>query len=149
ALPRRFLGRPERILSAESQTAPRPPTQAGLIRSGLPWGKTRTTLDSSRYRQVKSTRDITRCQRLHPIKCCLLDPAKAEVFDFHELVDAVVRAFPSQTRLLYPSKRSNLGRYHAGVDANHPALYGFGPPPNPADIAAVEITGKPKFSVIG
>src|SRR6516165_1661531 len=76
-------------------------------------------------------------------------PAEAEVFDFYEFVDAIVGPLSTQTRLFHPSERSNLGRDHASVNADHPAFYAFSHPPNAPDIAAIEITGKPKFGIIG
>jgi hypothetical protein len=51
--------------------------------------------------------------------------------------------------LFDPSEWGDLCRDQTGIDANHAAFYRFGYFPNPADIAAIEITGKPKFSVIG
>src|SRR6516165_2347012 len=86
---------------------------------------------------------VSRLQTL-PVKT-----AKAEVFDFHKFVYAIVGSFPTQTRLFHSPKGRDLGRHHAGVNSNHSAFNGFGHPPNPTDIAAVEITSKPKFGVIG
>ena len=41
--------------------------------------------------------------------------AKAELFDFHKFVYAIVAPFPTQTRLFDPSKGRDLGRHHAGT----------------------------------
>src|SRR5215510_4995652 len=49
-------------------------------------------------------------------------PTKAEVFYFHEFIDAVVRTLTTKPRLFHAPKWSNFVRDQPGVDAHHAAF---------------------------
>src|SRR5688572_8110052 len=75
--------------------------------------------------------------------------AEADVLDLDELVDAVLRAFPAEPRLLDATEWRNLGRQEPGVDGDHPCFERFGHSPDAADVAAVEVRRQAELGVIG
>src|SRR5439155_14399664 len=77
-----------------------------------------------------------------------VDAAHAQVFDLEELVDPVMRALAPDAAFLHPAKRRDLGRDDALVDADDAVFERLGDPPDPADVAAVEIGGEAEFGVV-
>src|ERR1700674_667150 len=79
----------------------------------------------------------------------IVKPAEAEVFYFHEFLDAVVGTFSTEPRLFDAAKRCNLVRDEAGVNTDHSAFQPLGRSPNATDIATIEVARQTKFGIIG
>ena len=79
----------------------------------------------------------------------LFESAKAEVFDFEEVIDAIVRTFASKSRLFDSAERGHFVGDESCVDANHPAFQRLRRPPDAADVTAVKIAGETEFGVVG
>src|SRR5438309_4555703 len=77
------------------------------------------------------------------------DAAEAEVFDFDEFVDTVLGAFAAKAGFFYAAEGSDFRGNEAAVDADDAVFEGFGDAPDAGDVAAVEIGGESKFSVVG
>ena len=84
----------------------------------------------------------------HPVSL-IVKPAEAEVFYFHEFLDAVVGTFTTEPRLFDAAKRCNLVRDEAGVNTDHSAFQPLGCSPNATDIATIEVARQTKFGIIG
>src|SRR6516164_4864849 len=78
-----------------------------------------------------------------------VDAAHAEVFDFEEFLDAVLRAFAADAAFLHAAEGGDLGRDDAFVDADDAVFEPLGDAPDAADVAAIEIGGEPEFGVVG
>ena len=78
-----------------------------------------------------------------------VEPTHQHVFDLDEFLDAVVRTFAAEARLLHATERRQLGRDGAGVDADHAVLEPLTDAPDAADVARVEICGEPELGVVG
>src|SRR6516225_11881995 len=78
-----------------------------------------------------------------------VDAAHAEVFDFEEFLDAVLRAFAADAAFLHAAEGGDLGRDDAFVDADDAVFERLGDAPDAADVAAVEIGGETEFRVVG
>src|SRR5580704_8231278 len=89
----------------------------------------------------RSVRECTACQIStrpnldgHPAKTrstrshlnLIVKPAEAEVFYFHEFLDAVVGTFTTEPRLFDAAERGNLIRDEAGVNTDHSAFQPLG-----------------------
>src|SRR6516164_9952862 len=78
-----------------------------------------------------------------------VDAAHAEVFDFEEFLDAVLRAFAADAAFLHAAEGGDLGRDDALVDADNAIFKGFGDAPDAADVTAVEIGREAELGVVG
>jgi hypothetical protein len=58
-------------------------------------------------------------------------------------------ALAAKARLLDPAEGRDLGRDDAGVDADDAVFQRLGHPPDPAEIAGVEIGGEAEDGVVG
>src|SRR5580692_8624103 len=92
---------------------------------------------------------VDRYQAVRTPSTSPVKPAKAEVFYFHEFLDAVVGTFTTKPRLFHATKRRNFVRDQARIDAHHAAFKALGRPPDPADIAAIEVARESKFGIVG
>src|SRR6516162_10368735 len=78
-----------------------------------------------------------------------VDAAHAEVFDFEEFLDAVLRAFAADAAFLHAAEGGDLGRDDAFVDADDAVFERLGDAPDAADVASVEIGSETEFRVVG
>src|SRR6476469_2451634 len=76
-------------------------------------------------------------------------PSHAQVLGLEPFVDAVLRSFPADARLLHAAERRDLGRDDAGVDAEDAVLQGLGHAPDPRHVAAVEVARQAIGRVVG
>src|ERR1700686_2513404 len=77
-----------------------------------------------------------------------LYPRHHHVFDLDIFFHAVMRAFAAEAALLDAAERGDFGGDQAGVDADHPGLKGFRHPPDPAEIARIEIRREPERRIV-
>src|SRR6266404_3860304 len=68
-----------------------------------------------------------------------LNPRHHHVFDLDIFFHAEMRAFAPQAAFLDAAERRHLGGDQAGVNADHAGLERFRYPPDPAEIARIEI----------
>src|ERR1700710_2104762 len=78
----------------------------------------------------------------------LLDPRHHHIFDLDIFFHAVMRTFAAETRFLDAAERCDLGGDQAGVDADHPGSQRLGDPPDPAEIARIEIRRQPERRIV-
>src|ERR1700730_5558300 len=67
------------------------------------------------------------------------DPRHHHVFDLDIFFHAVMRAFAAQAAFLDAAERRHFGGDQPRIDADHAGLQAFGDPPDPAEIARIEI----------
>src|SRR5262249_29677269 len=79
----------------------------------------------------------------------LFDPPNAQVFDFHELIDPVLRALAAETRFLYAAKWRHLRGEEPGFDADHAGFDPSAHTPHTSDVAAVEVRRETELGVVG
>src|SRR5258705_1612725 len=72
----------------------------------------------------------------------------AEVLDLDVFVDAVLRAFAAEPRLLDAAERRDFVRDEPRVDADHAVFERFGDAPHAADVAAVEVRRETELGVV-
>src|SRR5437763_4075690 len=70
------------------------------------------------------------------------------IFDLEEAFDAVFRSLPADAGLLHTAERSHLGGDDALIDADDAVFQIFHDAEDAADIARIEIGGKPVFGVV-
>src|SRR5690606_33832620 len=75
--------------------------------------------------------------------------AHAQQFYFHELIQAVLRAFTAQAGFLDAAERGGGVGNHALVDADHAAFQRFGHTPATVNVTAVEIGSQAERCVVG
>src|SRR3979490_738455 len=76
------------------------------------------------------------------------NPRHHHVFDLDIFLHAVMGAFTSETGFLDAAERRYFGGDQPGVDADHAGFQRFGYPPDPAEIARIEIRGEPERRVV-
>jgi sulfate permease, SulP family len=74
----------------------------------------------------------------------LLHARHHHIFDLDIFFHAVMRALAPQAAFLDAAERRNLGGDQSGIDADHAGFQCFGHPPDPAEIARIEIGGEPE-----
>ena len=77
----------------------------------------------------------------------LTDASKADVLELKVILDAIFRAFPSQSRLFPASKRCDLRGNDALVYSDHAHFHSFRYTPDLADILWEEISYKKKENI--
>src|SRR4051812_13252183 len=79
----------------------------------------------------------------------LVEAADQHVFHLEVFLDAVLRAFAAEARVLHAAERRHLGRDDAGVRADDADLHPFRDAEDAADVAAVEVAGEAELGVVG
>src|SRR5450755_2685036 len=77
-----------------------------------------------------------------------LDPRHHHIFDLDIFFHAVMRALAPQAAFLDAAEGCYFGGDQAGVAADHAGFESLGYPPDPAEIARVEIRSKPERRVV-
>src|SRR5262245_10532401 len=78
-----------------------------------------------------------------------IEPAKTEIFNLEKFFDPVMGALAAQSRLLDATKGCDLVRDQPRIDPNHSRVQRLGRPPDPADVAAEEVTCQPELCIVG
>src|SRR4051812_19842221 len=83
-----------------------------------------------------------------PTSSSSIHSPKAQILEFHVLIQSVLRAFASQAALFDAAERRDLGRDNAVVDADDATLQCFRDPPYALNVAAIEVASKTEFRVV-
>src|SRR5260370_41106766 len=75
-------------------------------------------------------------------------PPHHPVFDLDIFFHAVMRAFAAEARLLDAAERRHFGGDQSGVDADHAGFKRFGNPPDPAEIARIDVGSQPERRIV-
>src|SRR5688500_18868730 len=79
----------------------------------------------------------------------LVDPSDQDVLHLEILLEAVLRAFAPQARLLHAAERRDLGRDDADVGADDARLHRLGDAEGAAHVAGVEVAGQAELARVG
>src|SRR5262245_53801303 len=76
------------------------------------------------------------------------DSADADVLEFGELQDAVLRAFTAGATLFHATERRDLGRDQPGIESDDAVLERLGDPPGARQVSRVKVCRESELGVV-